>query len=393
MGIRLKRIASLALALAFTLGMANRAADLSAPARAEKRGMRAICAMEFQGSGWSGWTDGALVPPRAGSFPTSFKAGLVNQPDGMSGTIQYQANISGRGWSGTRENTAPVENEGGTALVEGVRVWLNGDLQKAYDVYASALVGGEWLDWAANGQDAGRVGVGTHLDGICIAVVGKGEQPPRKPGTAAGARALDLSKPMVALTFDDGPAEYDRRILTALEAAGGRGTFFLVGKNIAARRDIVRRMAEGGHEIGNHSWSHPSFSKLSEKEIRFQIQKTNEEISSAAGSPARLVRPPYGALGGQAKPTLAAMGYAASLWSIDTLDWKTRNADRTVSAVLNQVKDGDVILMHSLYAQSAEAVERMAPELVRRGYQLVTLSELAGARGGMTPGKAYGAFR
>ena len=93
------------------------------------------------------------------------------------------------------------------------------------------------------------------------------------------------------------------------------------------------------------------------------------------------------------KSVLGDMGYASILWSIDTLDWKTRNASSTVSSVLNNVKDGDIILMHSLYGATAEAVETMVPELVRRGYQLVTVSELAAARGGMKAGTNIGSFR
>ena len=89
---------------------------------------------------------------------------------------------------------------------------------------------------------------------------------------------------------------------------------------------------------------------------------------------------------------LGAMGYAAVLWRIDTLDWKTRNADQTVNTVLSQVRDGDIILMHSIYQQSADAASRIIPELVNRGFQLVTVTELANARGGMVPGAKYGAF-
>ena len=94
-----------------------------------------------------------------------------------------------------------------------------------------------------------------------------------------------------------------------------------------------------------------------------------------------MVRPPYGATGGNCKSALASMGYASILWSIDTLDWKTRNADSTVNSVLNNVKDGDIVLMHSIYSQTAAAVERIVPALVQRGFQLVTVSELAAARG------------
>ena len=198
---------------------------------------------------------------------------------------------------------------------------------------------------------------------------------------------------MIALTFDDGPAAPDNRILAALEAVGGRATFFMVGQNVKGHPDIIRRMMADGCELGNHSWNHPQLNKLSAGEVRSQISRTNDAIAAVAGHGATVMRCPYGATGGSVKSVLADMGYASILWSIDTLDWKTRNASSTVSSVLNNVKDGDIILMHSLYGATAEAVETMVPELVRRGYQLVTVSELAAARGGMKAGTNIGSFR
>jgi len=359
------------------------------PAYAEEN-MQAQFSLYFAGSGWSEWSPDNRRVYRTGTYPTAFRAGLSGQPEGMSGTIQYSVNISGSGWTGTFENGAVAGNESDAAALEGVRVWLNGKLAKNYDVYARAMVGGNWLDWVMNGQDAGEVGVGKHIDGIRVAVVKKGETPAENVQTGV----VDPTKPMVALTFDDGPGPYDDRILAALEGAGARATFFMVGKRVSSYPSVLLRMEKDGCELGNHSWSHPQFSKLSAAEIQSQIEQTNAAIQSITGHPATVLRPPYGDTGGSAKAVIAGMGYSSILWHIDTLDWKTRNTENTVNVVLSQVKDGDIILMHSIYEPSAAAAaEQIIPELVKRGYQLVTVSELANARGGMKPGEGYGAFR
>ena len=356
-------------------------------------------AMFFHSTGWGNWSPDNQRVYRTSTYPTAFKAVLAGaQPSSVSGTIQYQVNVSGTGWSAVAENGQPAGNEGGTTPLEAIRVWLNGDLAAGFDVYTMVMTGGHWGDWVMNGQDAGDTGTGKHIDGVRIAVVKKGAQPAEVPETAAapvysGGGSVDPSRPMIALTFDDGPAAPDNRILAALEAVGGRATFFMVGQNVKGHQDIIRRMMADGCELGNHSWNHPQLNKLSAGEVRSQINRTNDAIAAVAGHGATVMRCPYGATGGSVKSVLADMGYASILWSIDTLDWKTRNASSTVSSVLNNVKDGDIILMHSLYGATAEAVETMVPELVRRGYQLVTVSELAAARGGMKAGTNIGSFR
>ena len=362
-------------------------------------------AMFFHNTGWGNWSPDNQRVYRTSTYPTAFKAVLAGaQPSSVSGTIQYQVNVSGTGWSAVAENGQPAGNEGGTAPLEAIRVWLNGDLAAGFDVCTMVMTGGQWGNWVMNGQDAGETGTGKHIDGVRISVVKKGAQPAEVPETAAAAAAagvpvysgggsVDPSRPMIALTFDDGPAAPDNRILAALEAVGGRATFFMVGQNVKGHPDIIRRMVADGCELGNHSWSHPQLNKLSAGEVRSQINRTNDAIAAVAGHGATVMRCPYGATGGSVKSVLGDMGYASILWSIDTLDWKTRNASSTVSSVLNNVKDGDIILMHSLYGATAEAVETMVPELVRRGYQLVTVSELAAARGGMKAGTNIGSFR
>jgi peptidoglycan/xylan/chitin deacetylase (PgdA/CDA1 family) len=360
-------------------------------------------AMFFHNTGWGNWSPDNQRVYRTSTYPTAFKAVLAGaQPSSVSGTIQYQVNVSGTGWSAVAENGQPAGNEGGTTPLEAIRVWLNGDLAAGFDVYTMVMTGGHWGDWVINGQDAGETGTGKHIDGVRIAVVKKGAQPAEVPETTAaaagvpvysGGGSVDPSRPMIALTFDDGPAAPDNRILAALEAVGGRATFFMVGQNVKGHPDIIRRMVADGCELGNHSWSHPQLNKLSAGEVRSQINRTNDAIAAVAGHGATVMRCPYGATGGSVKSVLGDMGYASILWSIDTLDWKTRNASSTVSSVLDHVKDGDIILMHSLYNQTAAAVETMVPELVRRGYQLVTVSELAAARGGMKAGTNIGSFR
>ena len=129
---------------------------------------------------------------------------------------------------------------------------------------------------------------------------------------------------------------------------------------------------------------------MDETGIRDQVDRTDQKLSEIIGEGASLIRPPYGAISDTMK---ASVGMPMILWNIDTLDWKTRNAEATVNTVMESVKDGDIILMHDLYSQTAEASRTIIPELVRMGYQLVTVSELADCRGGMVPGGVYKAFR
>ena len=404
MKMLLKKMMSFLLAAVLTIGMGNLAPDMKAPVRAEEPAMGALFAMEFHGQGWGQWSPDNRRVYRSAAYPTAFRATLEHQPAGMTGTIQYQVSMTGSGWTAVGEAGSIVGSEGGSNAIESIKVWLNGDLANSYDVYTMVMTGGKWTDWKVNGAEAGQAGSGTHINGIRIAVVSKGktpaEVPEEHPAAAAGSGTafvscanIDPSRPMVALTFDDGPGQYEGRILSALEAVGGRATFFMVGNLVGSHAADVQRMVADGCEIGNHSYKHENLSKLSSSAVVSTIQKTNDALKAACGQPATVVRPPYGATGGNCKSALASMGYASILWSIDTLDWKTRNADSTVNSVLNNVKDGDIVLMHSIYSQTAAAVERIVPALVQRGFQLVTVSELAAARGGMTPGKNYGSFR
>lgn len=196
---------------------------------------------------------------------------------------------------------------------------------------------------------------------------------------ASGGRNIDPSKPMIALTYDDGPqTSVGNRIMDVMLKYNQRCTFFLVGDRIPSRAEEVKRMADNGFEIANHSYSHKYLNKCDAATIREEVSKCNENIKKYAGVTPAVMRLP----GGSKNDTvLANVNMPIILWNIDTLDWSTRNTQKTIDAVLGKVKDGDVVLMHELYTSTAEATEYLVPKLVEQGFQLVTVSELAKHKG------------
>lgn len=194
----------------------------------------------------------------------------------------------------------------------------------------------------------------------------------------------------VALTYDDGPSKYTPQILDCLERYGAKATFFVVGTNVNRYPDTLRRAHSLGMEIGNHTVNHPNLKNLSAAGVTSEINTNATYVENATGVRPTITRPPYGSY---SAATLSAANQPFILWSIDTLDWKTRNADKTVSEVLSKVKDGDIILMHDLYGPTANATQRIVPALINMGFDLVTVSELA-SRKGITMGvKGYSSFK
>lgn len=199
---------------------------------------------------------------------------------------------------------------------------------------------------------------------------------------------------MVALTFDDGPySPVTNRILDELEIVGGHATFFIVGNRASTYSDCVLRELELGCELANHTWSHPNagLTTLSYADVVDQIVSCNNELYRIAGVKPSVMRP----VGGSYNDSVAAaVDMPIIIWSLDTQDWKYRDADHIVNAILNNVSDGDIILMHDLYTSTAEAMEIVIPELVARGYSLVTVSELAEYKGyDLEDSKAYYSLR
>ena len=209
--------------------------------------------------------------------------------------------------------------------------------------------------------------------------------------TQSSGRNIDPSKPMIALTFDDGPyAPVGNQIMDCLAQYGGKATFFVVGNRCASYKTELRRMVAEGHEIGNHTQDHKYLNKLGASAIQAQINQGAASIQAASGVAPTLVRLPGGC---KNATVLANVNYPMIMWSIDTEDWKTKNASKTIAAVVGKVKDGDIVLMHEIYKQSGAAAVEIIPALVNQGYQLVTVSELAQYRGGMNAGGVYYKFR
>lgn len=341
------------------------------------------------GKEWSHFfADNSYGMAPVGSYLTAVRATLREQPEDMTGTIEYSVNLSGSGWLDWCQNGEEAGTAGGEMALEAVRMRLTGDLAEYYEVFYSVLQDNAWTDWVKNGEEAGVSGAGLHVDGVRMSVV------PRQPGKAVYASGIDPQKPMVALTYDDGPsAQATPRILQKLEETGGRATFFMVGKQAEKRPELIRQMVAQGCEVGNHTYSHISMEKLTPEQLTEELARTNRIVADASGVTPVLMRPVGGAKNDAGMSAVGAISMPAILWSVDTLDWKTRDAASTIQAVRDQVKDGDIILMHDLYDATADASMTIIDELMAQGFQLVTVSELSSYRGGILPGRTYGKFR
>ena len=216
------------------------------------------------------------------------------------------------------------------------------------------------------------------------------EEAEATPTDAPALPEIDLESPMVALTFDDGPLSGSTdRILNILEQNGVVATFFIQGKQAALYPELVARAYGLGCQIGNHTYNHKDLTALNDQDALQQIESVNELVMQITGAGCSLVRPPHGK-GWRDSRVLELVTYPLIMWSIDTKDWSTRNPTKTIAAVLDVVKDGDIILMHDVYTETADAAEKIIPELIARGYKLVTVSEMFSYKGlELSAGHAY----
>lgn len=183
-----------------------------------------------------------------------------------------------------------------------------------------------------------------------------------------------MNCPRAALTFDDGPhATYTPMLLDGLRQRGIHVTFFLMGKNIEGKEDIVKQMQKDGHLIGNHTYDHVQLDKLSGDQACQQILKTNNEIYEITGEYPMYLRPPYGAW---PKNLELCVTMLPVFWDVDTLDWKSKNVQSVENIVKREVKDGSIILMHDSFPTSVEAALEIVDMLTEEGYDLVTADEL-----------------
>ena len=212
---------------------------------------------------------------------------------------------------------------------------------------------------------------------LCILSVGAGllihlaKWTYREPVSAA----IDPAKPMIALTFDDGPnAQYTPQVLDVLYENHALATFFVVGEHIKGNKNLLKKIVNSGNELGNHTYSHQDLTALTLEEAQAEFQKTQSEVQKVLpGYLLLYARPPYG----KTSPEIQAVAAARIvLWDVDSGDWQQVNADAVFHNVVEEVKDGDIVIFHDKSDVTLSALKQILPELQKRGYQFVTLSQL-----------------
>lgn len=180
--------------------------------------------------------------------------------------------------------------------------------------------------------------------------------------------------PKIAITFDDGPSSHcTGRLLDGLKERGVKATFFLIGKNAAENPKLVKRLDEEGHLIGNHTYNHVEITRISDDEAKKEIRDTDEAICAITGKHVEYMRPPFGLWQEELEQELNVMPV---MWSIDPLDWTTKNVDEIVNKVVTEAGENDIILLHDCYDSSVDAALRIIDILQKKGFEFVTADEL-----------------
>src|SRR6266567_5537199 len=190
--------------------------------------------------------------------------------------------------------------------------------------------------------------------------------------------SVPVDGPYIAITFDDGPsATLTPKLLDILAAHHIKATFFVIGENVVEHPEIVARAAREGHEIGNHSWSHPNFGKMSDDGVRSQVQRTDDAIKGATGARPTLLRPPYGSITARQKRWIHdQFGYQIILWDVDPYDWKRPGPSVVRNRILKETQPGSIVLSHDIHPGTIEAMPLTFDALQAKGFRFVTVSEL-----------------
>ena len=226
-----------------------------------------------------------------------------------------------------------------------------------------------------------------------------GLAPPTPTATPAATPAPDSTDPppdasgvdcgqeqCVALTFDDGPVQGTADLLDVLAEKGVNATFFVVGSNASAQPDLLARMVEEGHVVGNHTEDHPDLTKLGRPAVRSEIEQVNDTVEAATGVRPALLRPPYGAVNDTVDEVSADLGMAQVLWNVDPEDWKDRDSAIVEKRVLASTGAGDIVLSHDIHDTTRDAYAAIIDQLQADGYVLVTVPDLLGS---LEPGQRY----
>ena len=203
---------------------------------------------------------------------------------------------------------------------------------------------------------------------------------PAAEGKPATWFSVHVDGPYIAMTFDDGPsAETTPRLLDILKQRNLKVTFFEIGQNAERNPAIVKRILAEGHEIGNHSWTHPQLSKLSDERVTEEITKTQDAIKNASGSgyTPTLLRPPYGAITARQKEWIEKQfGLSIIMWSVDPFDWKRPGESVIEQRILAGARPGAIILSHDIHKQTVDAMPATLDALIAKGFKFVTVSQL-----------------
>lgn len=244
--------------------------------------------------------------------------------------------------------------------------------------YPSFIQGGIW----------GRAGEGGNLEADAAiqgthAFVSKESGDMAGENTGGGGQNPDTApkdsqetKPKIALTFDDGPnPTWTPKLLDGLKERDVKATFFLIGMNIEQEggSEIVKRLYEEGHLIGNHTYHHVEITKLKDSQAYQELAMTNSLIEGITGEKVEFMRPPFGAF---QKELAEKIQLLPVMWSVDPLDWATENVDEIVNKVVTETEENDIILLHDCYGSSVKAALRIVDLLKAEGYEFVTVDEL-----------------
>jgi peptidoglycan/xylan/chitin deacetylase (PgdA/CDA1 family) len=176
------------------------------------------------------------------------------------------------------------------------------------------------------------------------------------------------------------------KLLDLLAARHLKATFFVVGQNAADHPDILKRAVREGHEIGNHSWSHPNLGKMSDDAVRRELQKTDDAITAAIGKRPTLMRPPYGSITARQKKWIhEEFGYRIILWDVDPLDWKRPGPSVVTARIVKETKAGSIVLAHDIHPPTIEAMPGTFDQLMKKGFKSVTVTDLIGMATPMPP--------
>lgn len=189
---------------------------------------------------------------------------------------------------------------------------------------------------------------------------------------------VNITEKVVAMTFDDGPhPSLTPKLLDILKARNIKCTFFVIGKQAQMYPNIIRRMISEGHEVANHTWTHPSLTSRSDDQIRSELKQSEDAMLAAANYRPHLIRPPYGAINTRIKELMfAEFGYSTIMWSVDPQDWRRPGVSVVTSRLVNGAHPGAIMLAHDIHPPTIEAMPAMFDQLLAKGYQFVTVSQL-----------------